>query len=64
MRPNSDWVKYSNIGFQIIVTLVLFGWIGYFLDNKFLELQPLFLILMLLIGAAIALYYLWISIFR
>tara|TARA_B100001029_G_C14984077_1_gene407862 strand:+ start:862 stop:1056 length:195 start_codon:yes stop_codon:yes gene_type:complete len=64
MRPNSDWVKYSNIGFQIIVTLVLFGWIGYFLDNKFSELQPLFLILMLLIGAAIALYYLWISVFK
>ena len=64
MRPNSDWVKYSNIGFQIIVTLALFGWIGYFLDNKFSELQPLFLILMLLIGAAIALYYLWISVFK
>ncbi len=64
MRPNSDWVKYSNIGFQIVVTLVLFGWIGYFLDNKFSELQPLFLILMLLIGAAIALYYLWVSIFK
>ena len=64
MRPNSDWVKYSNIGFQIIVTLALFGWIGYFLDNKFSELQPLFLILMLLIGAAIALYYLWVSLFK
>ena len=64
MRPNSGWVKYSNIGFQIIVTLALFGWIGYFLDNKFLELKPLFLILMLLIGAAIALYYLWVSLFK
>ena len=64
MRPNSDWVKYSNIGFQIIVTLALFGWIGYFLDNKFPEFQPLFLILMLLIGAAIALYYLWVSLFK
>ena len=64
MRLNRGWVKYSNIGFQIIVTLALFGWIGYFLDNKFSELQPLFLILMLLIGAAIALYYLWISVFK
>ena len=64
MRPNSDWVKYSNIGFQIIVTLALFGWIGYFLDNKFSEFKPLFLILMLLIGAAIALYYLWVSLFK
>ena len=64
MRPNSDWVKYSNIGFQIIVTLALFGWVGYFLDNKFPELRPLFLILMLFIGAAIALYYLWVSVFK
>ena len=64
MRFNSDWVKYSNIGFQTIVTLALFGWIGYFLDNKFPKLQPLFLILMLLIGVVIALYYLWISIFK
>ena len=64
MLPKNDWVKYSNLGFQIMATLGLFGWIGYFLDNKFPELQPLFLILMLLIGAAIALYYLWFSVFK
>ena len=30
---NKDWIKHSNLGFQIITTLALFGGIGYFLDN-------------------------------
>ena len=64
MPPNNDWIKYSNLGFQIIATLALFGWFGYLLDNHFSDLRPLFLIISLFLGVAISLYYLWTSIFK
>jgi len=64
MRKNKDWIKYSNLGFQIIVTLLLFGGIGYYLDTITSNLAPLFLIIGLLVGVAVALYSLWKTIFK
>mgnify|MGYP006120562527 CR=1 FL=1 len=64
MLKNKDWIKYSNLGFQIIATLAVFGGIGYFLDNIYFDYKPLFLIGLLFIGVAISLYYLWRSIFK
>ena len=64
MPPNNQWVKYSNLGFQIIATLALFGWFGHLLDENFPGFQPLFLILALFIGAVNSLYSLWTSIFK
>ena len=62
MPSNRNWVKYSNLGFQIIATLGLFGWIGYFLDSKYPHSSPYFLVGFLFIGVAVALYHLWASI--
>ena len=64
MKKNKDWIKYSNLGFQIIVTLLLFGGIGYYLDTITSNLAPLFLIIGLLVGVAVALYSLWKTIFK
>ena len=64
MLPQNNWVKYSNLGFQIMATLGVFGWLGYWLDNRFPDLQPLFLIVSLLFGAVFALYHLWVSVFK
>ena len=64
MGLNNNWIKYSNAGFQIIATLALFGCIGYFLDQNYPTLQPLFLILSLLIGIVVSLYHLWTSVFK
>ena len=64
MIKNKDWIKYSNLGFQIIVTLLLFGGIGYYLDTITSNLAPLFLIIGLLVGVAVALYSLWKTIFK
>ena len=64
MMFEKKWIKYSNLGFQIIATLGLFGWIGYTLDNYYPSFRPLFLIILLLLGAVIALYYLWKTIFK
>ena len=64
MIKNKDWIKYSNLGFQIIVTLLLFGGIGYYLDTLTSNLAPLFLIIGLLVGVVVALYSLWKTIFK
>ena len=64
MLSKNHWVKYSNLGFQVIVTLGLFGGLGYWLDNLFFDFQPLFLIILLLVGVVVSLYHLWLSIFK
>ena len=64
MKSNNNWIKYSNFGFQLIATLLLFGLVGYYLDTIMPYRAPLFLILSLLLGVFIGLYYLWVSIFK
>ena len=64
MKSTNNWFKYSNYGFQIITTLLLFGGIGYYLDTILSDLAPLFLLIGLLIGVVVSLYSLWISIFK
>jgi len=63
MAQNQNWIKYSNLGFQIIVTLLLFGGIGYYLDSKY-NYDAIFLVIGLLLGGAISMYGLWVSIFK
>jgi len=61
---NKNWIKYSNLGFQIIATIGVFGWIGYLLDNRYPDSKPYFFIGLLFIGVTIALYQLWKVIFK
>ena len=61
---NNNWIKYSNLGFQIIATIALFGWIGYLIDSSYPDLKPYFLISLLFVGVAVALYQLWRAIFK
>ncbi len=63
MAQNQNWIKYSNLGFQIMVTLLLFGGIGYYLDSQY-NYEPIFTIIGLLLGCVIGLYGLWVSIFK
>tara|TARA_Y100000996_G_scaffold127902_2_gene97019 strand:+ start:6460 stop:6660 length:201 start_codon:yes stop_codon:yes gene_type:complete len=61
---NNNWIKYSNLGFQIIATIAIFGWIGYLIDSSYPDSKPYFLISLLFVGVAVALYQLWIAIFK
>lgn len=63
MASNQNWIKYSNLGFQIIITLVAFGGAGYYLDFKY-NYDYLFLVIGLLLGTFVAMYSLWVSIFK
>ena len=48
---------------QIIITLVAFGGFGYYLDAKY-NYDYLFLVIGLLLGTFVAMYSLWVSIFK
>ena len=54
----SNWLRLSSIGFQIAASLLLFGWLGDFIDNQF-DTNPIFLVIGLIFGATASLYQIW-----
>jgi len=54
----SNWLQLSSIGFQIVASLLLFGWIGYLIDKNF-SIDPIGLIAGLIIGGLGSLYQIW-----
>ena len=57
MKPHKESVKAIGLGFQIVSTLLLFGYIGYKLDEHFLT-KPAFLLGSLILGIFCSLYFL------
>jgi F0F1-type ATP synthase assembly protein I len=47
--PN-QFLKYSQLGFQLFVTIGLFTWLGYLMDDKWRQGKPLFLLIMMFLG--------------
>jgi len=54
----SNWLQLSSIGFQIVASLLLFGWIGHLIDEIF-SIDPVGLIAGLIIGGLGSLYQIW-----
>lgn len=50
-----DYLKYSSIGIQMMVIVLLFTFAGYWLDGKAGNSKPLFTVFLSLAGVAIAL---------
>lgn len=49
-NPSSAWLQYSSLAFQILLTILVCGWLGYRLD-LWLELRvPAFMLLFGLLG--------------
>lgn len=43
-NPSNNYLKYSNLGLQLLLGIGLAGWLGYLLDN-FLEIEfPAFML--------------------
>lgn len=56
MASNKNYLKYSSLGFQMAITIGLATWGGQYLDGKYENEQPIFTIILILLGIAIALY--------
>lgn len=56
--PWSDMARYSHLGLQLAVSIVLFLWVGWWLDGR-VGTVPLFTVLGALTGAAAGFYSLY-----
>ncbi len=56
--PQSSWLKFSYVGFQITASIMLFGWLGYKID-KYFSISPYGLIISLVVGSIVSLYGIW-----
>ncbi|NVK84105.1 MAG: AtpZ/AtpI family protein [Cytophagia bacterium] len=59
-EPNG-YLKYSQLGLQLFLTIGLCGWLGYKMDQWWNGGNSLFVILMVLIGAGGGIYQLYRS---
>ncbi|GHE54180.1 MULTISPECIES: AtpZ/AtpI family protein [Roseivirga] len=63
-RPSKEpnqYLKYSQLGLQLFVTIGICGWLGYKMDEWWNDGRSLFVILMVLVGATGAIYQLYRS---
>ena len=51
----TDWFRFAGIGFEFIIAVLLFGWIGHWLDGR-LGLAPWLMIAGFGVGFAAGLY--------
>jgi ATP synthase protein I len=56
MSNKNSYLKYSSLGFQMSITIGLAAWGGTALDKHYETEQPVFTIVLILLGIAIALY--------
>ena len=58
----NSYIKYSGLGFQLLVTIAIAGWLGYLLD-RYLSLKlPVFMLICILVGFAGSVYSIYRSI--
>uniref|UniRef100_UPI004047626C AtpZ/AtpI family protein n=1 Tax=Roseivirga sp. TaxID=1964215 RepID=UPI004047626C len=58
--PN-NYLKYSQLGIQLFVTIALCGWLGYKMDEWWNNGKALFVIIMIFVGSAGAFYQMYKS---
>jgi hypothetical protein len=59
-EPN-NYLKYSQLGIQLFVTIGLCGWLGFKMDQWWNEGKALYLIIMIFVGSTGAFYQMYKS---
>lgn len=57
-HPFKEYLRYSTLGFELLVVILLFVGIGYGLDHWLETQKPWFLLACSLLGCALAMYFL------
>lgn len=55
-KPVNVYLRYSQLGLQMFLTIGGFAWLGYKIDQWYFESKPLFFIILFLLGAFGAFY--------
>ena len=55
----NSWLIFSSIGFQLVASLLMFGWVGNLIDYYFIS-SPIGLVIGLIFGGLVSLYQIWI----
>jgi F0F1-type ATP synthase assembly protein I len=58
-KPSNPYLKYGGLGLQLLATIGLFAWAGYWLDNRLALKFPVFLLLFTFAGLGGSLYQLY-----
>lgn len=58
-RPLNAYVKYSGLGFQMVVIIGAFTFAGYKLDESQNNSTPIYTAILSLVGVAISLYFIF-----
>lgn len=58
----NNYLKYSQLGIQLFVTIGFCGWLGYKMDQWWNNGKPLFILIMIFLGTTGAIYQLYRSI--
>ncbi|MGM5629275.1 AtpZ/AtpI family protein [Apibacter raozihei] len=51
-----DYAFYSGLGMQLLVTILLFAGAGFYMDKKYNNNNPLFIIIFSLLGIGLGLF--------
>ena len=55
-KEAATWIKFSQIGVQMMATIGLGTWLGYWLDGKYAMKNPLFTVVLSLVSIGASLY--------
>ena len=63
-RPYNNYLRYSGLAFQLLITIGVCGWLGYKADQYFGNKYPLLMLLLGFLGFGGSLYQIYRSINR
>ncbi len=55
-KPVNIYLKYSQLGLQMFLTIGLCAWLGFKIDQWYFDAKPIFFIILFLLGAFGAFY--------
>ncbi len=58
-KPFNNFLKYSSLGLQLLFTIAIAGYIGYWIDQKLDLTFPFFLLILILVAFGGAMYKLY-----
>ncbi len=63
-RPQSDWIRFSSLGFQLVIIIGGFAFLGNYLDGRSENEKPIWTAVLALLGVVLGIVYLLVEVNR